>query len=694
MMPQPYEEPALDDLSTVVEERDEAHFDTGYWPEDLFDQLMPSEPILAGDDPRPSIPDSDLAPEELLQRYWGYTSFRPLQRDIIQACLDGRDTLGLMPTGGGKSITFQVPGLLLPGLTLVVTPLISLMKDQVDHLRARGIRATAIHSGMSREKVQVALDNCLYGRYKFLYISPERAGSETFQEWLQHLNISLIVVDECHCVCQWGYDFRPAYLDLPKLRELLPDVPLLALTATATPAVVEDIIRALAFRPGYAFYQKSFLRPNISYSIRYSEDKPAMMRHILSRVAGSVIIYCRNREQTRIIYEELTALGEQATYYHAGLTYLEREMRQGRWMRGEVRVMVATNAFGMGIDKPDVRLVIHLTMPTSLEEYYQEAGRAGRDGERSYAVAIISPTDSRQLTRRLEDSFPEKEYIRYTFDQLCNFLSIGEGEGLGRSFDLDIERFLRVFHMRPIQTRHALDIMQLAGWIQYQEDGSRSLLRFLLPSKDLYQPHIGPDKLIRAILRSYTGLFADYVVIDEGDLSRLTGYSEEEVYQHLSTLSRLDVLHYIPKKQLPRLRFLVRREDSDYLRIPYAVYQERKEQMSARIAAVRSYIEDGDVCRSRRLLSYFGEEDSAPCGLCDVCLRRHPSGINQYLIDALREELQRAFLSTDALTYPVAQLIDSLPYQPLDLIQGLRYLAGEPEEGFTLEGAHLVRATD
>lgn len=689
----PEQEPIEEALLPPTEEREDPFVIQGEWPEDLFDEPSSLPPSPTTYDPRPGIPDGELSPEELLMRYWGYEAFRPLQRDIIQACLEGRDVLGLMPTGGGKSITFQVPGLMLPGLTLVITPLISLMKDQVDHLRARGIRATAIHSGLSQEKTQIALDNCLYGRYKFLYISPERAQSETFREWLLHLPVSLLVVDECHCVCQWGYDFRPSYLELPKLRELLPNIPLLALTATATPAVVQDIIHSLAFRPGYAFCQKSFLRPNIAYVIRRSEDKPAMMLHILQRVEGAAIVYCRNREQTRIVSEELNALGLSATFYHAGLTYLEREMRQSRWMRGEVRVMVATNAFGMGIDKPDVRLVIHLTMPSSLEEYYQEAGRAGRDGLPAYAVAIISPSDSRQLTRRLEDSFPPKEYIRYTFDQLCCFLSIGEGEGLGRSFDFDYERFLYVFHMRPVQTRHALDIMQLAGWIKYQEDDSRSLLRFLIPSKSLYQPHIGPDKLIRTILRSYTGLFADYVAINEGDLSRLTGYSEEEVYGYLSQLSRMEVLHYIPKKQLPRVHFLVRREDSQYLRIPYAAYQERRDRMAERIGAVRSYIEEEDFCRSRMLLSYFGEEDSAPCGKCDVCLKRHPSGINQYLIDALREELQRSFLDAGLESYPVQAVIDALPYPPLDLIQGLRYLAGEPEEGFTLDGSYLVKAS-
>ena len=663
-----------------------------HWPEDLFDQSVASLPPLhPGRDPHPGVPNQELTPEEVLLRYWGYESFRPLQSEIVHAALSGRDTLGLMPTGGGKSITFQVPGLMLPGITLVITPLISLMKDQVDHLRARGIRATAIHSGMSQEKMQIALDNCLYGRYKFLYISPERVGSERFQTWLRELSVSLIVIDECHCVCQWGYDFRPSYLELPKLRELLPEVPILALTATATVEVVADIVRVLSFRPDYAFYQTSFLRPNISYSIRRSDDKPAMMLHILERVSGPAIIYCRNRLLTQTVAEELLAKGISATYYHAALTYTEREMRQARWMRGEVRVMVATNAFGMGIDKADVRLVIHLTMPSSLEEYFQEAGRAGRDGERAYAVAIINGQDSTTLQRRLQDTFPEKEYIRLVYDQICNFLSIGEGEGLGRTYDFDLELFIRRFHMRPIQTRHAIDIMQLSGWLEYRDDDSRSVLRFLIPSRDLYQPHIGPDRLIRALLRSYTGLFSDYTTISEHDLALLSGYTEDEVYGFLTALSRQGIIHYIPKKALPRLHFLIRREDSQLLRIPYAAYQERRDKMSDRISAVRSYIEEEEVCRSRMLLAYFGEVESHPCGLCDVCLRKHPTGLNQYLIDAVGEELERAFLSTDLESYPVSQLIDALPYAPLDLIQALRYWAGELQGQLELDGPYLRR---
>lgn len=678
---------------SITHEHEEERF---LWPEDLFDQLPPSntQPARKYPDPRPGVADAELPPEELLARYWGYSSFRPLQRDIIDSVLAGKDTLGLMPTGGGKSITFQVPALRMQGLALVITPLISLMKDQVDQLRSRGIRATAIHSGMSADKIQITLDNCLFGNYKFLYISPERVASERFTEWLRSLPVSLIVIDECHCVCQWGYDFRPSYLELPKLRELHPQVPLLALTATATPEVITDILRVLEFRPGYTFLKKSFLRENISYSIRHSEDKSGMMLHILRHVAGTAIIYCRNRQLTHTIADELNAHGIAATYYHAGLTYLEREMRQARWMRGEVRVMVATNAFGMGIDKPDVRLVIHLTMPSSLEEYFQEAGRAGRDGLLSYAVSIVSERDAQHLERRLQDAFPEKDYIRYTYDQMCNFLSIGEGEGRDRSYDFDIDTFIRRFRMRPIQTRYAIEIMELSGWLTYSEDDSRSLLRFLVTSSELYQPHIGPDSLIRAILRSYTGLFSDYIAISESDLAHLTGLSEQEVYDHLSRLTRLGVLHYIPKKDLPRVHFLIRREDSQNLRIPIEAYQQRRDKLHDRISAVRTYIETDDVCRSQLLLSYFGEEGSPRCGQCDVCLHHHPSGLNQYIMQGVEEAVRERFLSTQLASYPIEELVASLPYPPLETMQALRYLAAESDEGIEIDGAHLRRSVE
>lgn len=659
------------------------------WPTDLFDELIElPNPRIRPDDPRPGVPDSELSPTEVLKRYWGYDSFRPLQLEIVEAALQGRDTLGLMPTGGGKSITFQIPGLILPGLTLVVTPLISLMKDQVDSLRAKGIRAAAIHSGMGTEQVQHTLDNCLWGKYKFLYISPERLSSDYFLAWLQQAEISLLAVDECHCISQWGYDFRPSYLNILQLRQLFPQLPILALTATATPETIEEILRILDFRPGYVLLRKSFRRPKLSYSIRHTEDKSAMMRHILERVPGSAVIYCRNRELTHIVSDELNAAGITATYYHAGLSYKDRELRQGRWMRGEHRVMVATNAFGMGIDKPDVRLVLHLTLPSSLEEYFQEAGRAGRDGERAYAVALVSRSDSRLLLRRLEDSFPSKEYIRYCYDQLCNYLEIGEGEGMGRSYSIDIEHFIRLFHMRPVQTQHALNIMELAGWLRYEEDGGRSRLMFLIPSSRLYEPHIGPDKLIRAILRHYTGLFSSYVSIHEPDLVAATGYSAQEIYEHLTRLSHMGILHYIPQKQLPRVTFLVRREESRLLQISPAAYEERRERMADRIACVRSYIEDEDTCRSRLLLAYFGEEYSAPCGECDVCLRKHPSGLHHYIIEATEEALQRLLFASGKDSIPVEDFVSQIPYHKLDIYQALRFIAAERSD-LTLDGPHL-----
>ena len=674
--------------STLHEEQSEQML----WPEDLFDLITtPSSVISLGHDPCPGVADDALLPEQVLERYWGYTSFRPLQRELITSILDGKDTLGLLPTGGGKSIIFQVPGLMLPGLTLVITPLISLMKDQVDRLHTQGIRATAIHSGMSQEKIQVALDNCLYGRYKFLYISPERLGSPLFRSWLSELAISLIVVDECHCMCQWGYDFRPSYLEILSVRHELEGVPILALTATATEEVVEDIIRALEFRPGYTYLKKSFHRPNLSYSIRRSEDKTAMMLHILSRVSGSAIVYCRDRELTRKVTDELLSYGISATYYHAGLTYKERELRQARWMRDEVRVMVATNAFGMGIDKPNVRLVIHLTVPSSLEEYFQEAGRAGRDGEKSYAVMITSGIDSQLLTKRLRDTFPDKDYIRHIYDQMCNFLSIGEGEGLGRTYDFDIDLFIRRFRMRPVQTRYAIEIMQLSGWLEYNDDDSRSRLMFLVPSSRLYEKSVRPDSLIRALLRSYTGLFSGYVTINEGDLSELTGYTNEEVYLFLVDLTMKGILHYIPQKHVPRVSFRIRREDSRLLTIPYAAYTQRQERMSDRIGAVRTYIEEENTCRSRMLLAYFGEQDSAPCGACDVCLRKHPTGLTQHLVDEVKEELDKRLLSAETDSYPIETFVSSLPFHPLDTVKAIRFWAGELGEVFHIRGDQLCK---
>ncbi len=659
----------LDELSeeSYVSEQDEALFD---WSESWIDEG--SEVLQL----RTVEPEDFDDPHKVLQHYWGYEHFRPLQEDIVRSVLDGHDTLALLPTGGGKSICFQVPGLMLKGITLVITPLVSLMKDQVDNLRARGIKAAAIHSGMGGEKIRQTIANCLYGNYKFLYISPERLASEQFRKQIVELDISLLVIDECHCICQWGYDFRPSYLNVLELKHYVPDVPVIALTATATADVVHEVQRILQFGDDARFFQKSFYRENLSYAIRYTEDKDEMLAYILKRVTGSTIVYCRSRERCREVAKWIeTECGVSATFFHAGLTHTEREVRQNRWMRGEIRVMVATNAFGMGIDKPDVRLVVHLTMPSSLEEYFQEAGRAGRDGGRSYAVALINSMDDRLLKRRLQDSFPDREYIMHTYDMLCNYFAIGEGEGLDRSYDFDIQDFIRVCRMRPAQTKPAIDIMELSGWLEYKESDSSSRLMFVYTREELYQDHVGHDELLRALLRNYTGLFADYVFINEGDLALLTGYTQEEIYGMLTALSMQGVLNYIPKKNIPRIIFRIRREDTRYLTLSYAAYQERRERMEERMSGVLRYIGSTDVCRSRLLLEYFGETTGPTCKKCDVCLSHPHEGLRHYIVEDCVIYLQSAY--EDGQSHiKLMDLVRSFPqYNQDDLLAAVQYLA-------------------
>lgn len=620
-------------------------------------------------------------PLEVLQHYWGHSSFRDTQLDIINSVLDGHNTMGLLPTGGGKSICFQVPGLILEGITLVITPLISLMKDQVDNLKSRGIKAAAIHSGMGGDKIRQTIDNCLYGHYKFLYISPERLASERFRSYLVDLPISLLVIDECHCISQWGYDFRPSYLNILDLRAYILDVPILALTATATPEVVKDIQHILGFSKDARLFQKSFYRDNLSYSIRRTQDKEGMLAHILSRVQGSAIIYCRSRDLCRDVARYIVKdIGETATYFHAGLTHLEREERQMKWMRGEYRVMVATNAFGMGIDKPDVRLVIHLMMPSSLEEYFQEAGRAGRDGHLSYAVALVGDNDVSLLKRRLKDSFPDKEYILYTYERLCNYFGIGEGEGLDRSYDFDIDHFIRVYKMRPAQTKPAIDIMSLSGWLEYKEDDSSSRLMITCTRERLYDQQVGHDKLLRALLRTYTGLFSDYVFISEQDLALMTGFTADEVYGFLTALTSMGVLQYIPKKNIPRIVFRIRREDSRYLNLLSSAYQERYERMAQRIEHTIRYMSESSRCRSSLLLEYFGESTDCTCSKCDVCLSKPSEGLKYYIVEDCKRYIEDAF-SQGKESINLRELLTTLSYSADDILLAVQYLSVEDLSG-------------
>ncbi|WP_373133519.1 RecQ family ATP-dependent DNA helicase [Bacteroides salyersiae] len=563
---------------------------------------------------------------EILKQYWGYDSFRGIQEEIIKSIGKGRDTLGLMPTGGGKSITFQVPALAKDGLCIVITPLIALMKDQVQNLRQRGIKAVAIYSGMTRQEILIALENCIFGNYKFLYISPERLDTDIFKQKLRAMKVNMITVDESHCISQWGYDFRPAYLKIADIRELLPGVPLLALTATATPDVVQDIQSRLKFREKNVF-RMSFERKNLAYIVRKTDNKTAELLHILRRMPGSAIIYVRSRRRTKETTELLTHEGITADFYHAGLDNAVKDIRQKRWQDGECRVMVATNAFGMGIDKPDVRLVIHLDLPDSPEAYFQEAGRAGRDGEKAYAVILYSKSDKVTLHKRIPDTFPDKDYIKKVYEHLQYYYQMAMGDGLGCTKEFNLEEFCRKFKHFPVPADSALKILTQAGYIEYtDEQDNASRIIFTIRRDELYKlREMGneTEALVQTILRSYTGLFTDYAYISETALSLRTGLTRQQIYNVLMSLSKRRIIDYIPRKKTPYIIYTRERVELNHLHISPAVYEERKERYEARIRAMVDYVTSETACRSRMLLRYFGEKNENNCGQCDVCLSGH-----------------------------------------------------------------------
>lgn len=589
---------------------------------------------------------------KILKQYWGYDHFRGIQEDIIRSVGEGKDTLGLMPTGGGKSITFQVPALAQEGLCLVITPLIALMKDQVRNLRERGIKATAVYSGMTREEILIALENCIFGNYKFLYISPERLGTEIFQIKLRSMHVSLITVDESHCISQWGYDFRPAYLKIADIRQLLPGVPVIALTATATPEVVKDIQERLQFRRENVF-RMSFERKNLAYIVRHTEDKEGEMLHILQRVNGSSIVYTRNRKKTKEIAQLLNRNHITATFYHAGLSDETKDLRQKSWLKGEYRVMVATNAFGMGIDKPDVRLVIHADVPDSPEAYFQEAGRAGRDGMKAYAVLLFRPRDKITLKQRISDTFPEKDYIRKVYEDINFYYQMAMGDGLGCTFAFNLDEFCHNFKHFPVQTDSALKILTRAGYLEYtDEQDNASRIMFTLTKEELYRIHeqnADTEKLIRILLRTYTGLFTDYAYINEELLSKRSGLSRPQIYETLLFLTRQHILHYIPGKKTPYIIYTRERQETDRIYLSKEVYEERKESYRRRIEAMIEYAESENNCRSRMLLHYFGEKNEHNCGQCDVCLQHHHSGLKQSQFDEISRQI-RALLKTSPLS--------------------------------------------
>ena len=595
--------------------------------------------------------------KEILKQYWNYDNFRGIQEEIIESIGKGHDTLGLMPTGGGKSITFQVPALAQPGLCLVITPLIALMKDQVRNLRDRGIKALAVYSGMTREEIVVALENCIFGDYKFLYISPERLDTDIFRAKLRNMKINMITVDESHCISQWGYDFRPAYLKISEIRELLPTVPVLALTATATPEVVKDIQTKLGFREDSRIFRMSFERKNLAYIVRNTESKQEELLHILNSVSGSAIVYTRNRKRTREVAELLVNNEITATFYHAGLNNDVKDQRQRSWLSGESRVMVATNAFGMGIDKPDVRLVIHVDLPDSPEAYFQEAGRAGRDGQKAYAVLLYAKSDKATLSKRITDTFPDKEYIRKVYEDVNYYFQMAMGDGLGCTFAFNLDEFCRNFKHFPVQADSALKILTRAGYLEYtDEQDNASRILFTIHRDELYklrETDPETEKLINVILRSYTGLFTDYAYINEDSLAIRSELTRQRIYEILLMLTRRHILHYIPRKKTPYIIYTRERQEAGRLAITRDIYEERKESYITRIKAMTEYATAEDKCRSRMLLRYFGEKNEHNCGLCDVCLSKHHSGMKlgefQEMENQIREQLETSPLSAATL---------------------------------------------
>lgn len=549
---------------------------------------------------------------KILGKYWGYPAFRPLQEDIIHSVCSGKDTLGLMPTGGGKSITFQVPALAMEGICLVITPLIALMRDQVDNLRRAGIKATAVYSGMGRQEIAAELDACISGQYKFLYVSPERLASGLFREKLQAMNVCLLVVDESHCISQWGYDFRPSYLHIADIREQLPGVPVLALTATATPEVVDDIQERLLFKEKNVFL-KSFTRPNLAYIIRRTEDKLNTLLYILGKVPGTAIVYTRSRKQTKEAALFLQQAGISADFFHAGLNREEKAIRQHRWKNNECRVIVATNAFGMGIDKPDVRLVVHLDMPGSLEEYFQEAGRAGRDSRKAFAVSLCTDMDSFQLKKRIDDEFPEKRLIGQVYEALGDYYQIQEGHGKDIIHGFALADFCSACQLPPLQVHHALKLLELSGYIEYSE------------------------------------------AVDESSSP---------------TASRITYTH-------PRM-------EKETLILPPSAYEERRERMKKRISKVVEYMDGEHICRSRLLLSYFGEKDAEDCGCCDICLSKNDSGLNNRDFNAIRGQLLG--LLSDRQPLPVTTLIPSLPFPEEKIVTTIRFLVEHDRRFYLMEG--------
>ena len=612
--------------------------------------------------------------KEILRTYWGYPDFRGIQRDIIESIANGKDTLGLMPTGGGKSITFQVPALSKEGVCIVITPLIALMKDQVLHLKERGILADAIYADKSRSEIIQTLENCIFGGVKILYVSPERLSSDIFQTKLRHIHVSFITVDEAHCISQWGYDFRPSYLKIADIRTMKPNVPILALTATATPEVVDDIQDKLNFSEKNVF-KMSFERKNLVYIVRTIADKQNEMIHILRCTNGSAIIYARSRRRTKEIAEILNKNGISATFYHAGLAQAIKDERQKAWQEDEVRVMVATNAFGMGIDKPDVRIVIHIDCPDSLEAYFQEAGRAGRDGNKSYAVLLYDTSDERKLRNRVGDTFPEKELIKDIYEHLAYFFQIGIDSGCGKTFEFNIDKFCYIYKYFPTKVDSALRILERSGYIHYEDNpDGKARLMFNLGRNDLYlleNLSDNEDNIITTMLRNYGGLFTDFAYIDETLIAHQAGLTIQQVYFGLKNLAARHIITFVPRRKIPFITYTRDRIDGEKVIIPKEAYEDRKEQYVKRIESMIAYALTDYICRSRQLLRYFGEETKEDCHQCDVCLEHKDTDsvakqmyekAQEAIIDLLSDKEKHFITDLKTIQLPSQQVKDALEF--------------------------------
>ncbi len=611
----------------------------------------------------------------ILIRYWGHSSFRPLQEEIIQSVMEGRDTLALLPTGGGKSVCFQVPALAMEGLCLVITPLIALMKDQVENLRRKGIKADAVYSGMHRREIQIIFDNCVFGQVKFLYLSPERLVTDQFRMVVQKLKVCLLAVDEAHCVSQWGYDFRPPYLQIAEIRQFLPKVPVLALTATATPEVIGDIQKRLGFIRENVF-RKSFERKNLTYVLVKEEDKLGRLLRIVKKVPGPGIVYARNRKKTVDTAAFLNRNGIRADFYHAGLEMAQRSRKQDEWLREETRIMVATNAFGMGIDKPNVRLVVHLDLPDSLEAYFQEAGRGGRDEKRSYAALLYHESDLVRLQENLEMEYPPVDRIKDVYHALGNHFQLPVGSGKDESFEFEIYAFARNFGFNPAIVFNSLKFLEREGYL-FLNEGMESPSRIHLEAsrEDIYRFQVenkSYDGFIKLLLRSYSGVFTEFVAIYEEELARRASMKEIEVSAMLRNLQKHGILSYSPRPLKPRIVFTTERLDRPNLQISAEHYHDRKKMARARMESVMAYATTEDVCRSQLLLHYFGEDKAPRCGRCDVCLERNKMKLNELEFDQISRQI-RDLLKEGPKTLPELSFGRS-SYPEDHILQVLRWL--------------------